>query len=1072
MRHRLLCCFLFAGSAFAQPVVSAEWSLDLLSTGPAYDEQKHVASAAGGASWLMVWQDNRVYILDQTIVGTVVSAAGAVSPPTNFVVHAEPGADHIAPAVAFGGGQYLVVWTSGNFVKAKRVSTAGVVLDPAPLTVSNATNSYPADPVVAFDGTNFLVAWSDYRNASSANNYSHSIYAGRVSPGLAALEVNGFQVTPTAPGRDQIEPALTARGADVYLSWSDARNSTGSTFGYDIYGTRVSGASVLDTGGVAICTAAGDQRTSSGSHGAGTTLVVWQDQRVAYNRNIFGARVNAAGAVLDATGFQVAPADVGSSTSKYGPRAGFDGTQFLVLWDTYSAVRGARVSTAGVVLDAAALPVTTASTQQQRLTMAFNGTYFLVAWEDRRTLNNSPSYIDVWGLRVLPSGVAVDPPAPYARAAAHQSHSAVAKGNGQLLAVWEDDRPDGVSRIWGTRLSATGQPLDPNGLALSPASGDHFAPSVSFDGQQYWVAWWSRGSDSVQAVRVSSAGALLDAAPISIGQGNAPSVASSSAVTLVTFARKPSGQTGNVYGLRLSAAGTRLDAAPFAVASSYDDESNPDVVFDGAGFFAVWQVGTSSPVKGTQISTGGAVSAPIAVSGSIAGNNPSVAFGGSQYVVTWNTPNGGGSGANIYAARVSLTGNVLNTYPIQLTQVLKLRYQTDVSFDGSSFVIAWHGYASVGSSFDYQIEAARLSPAGAVLDQPVVLVAKAAQFYTATVPALAQLGPGKTLVLYDLEDAAPAVAATRVRARSFEVATAPACTSSAGCASGFCVDGLCCDSACGGGVAGDCQACSIAAGGSVDGQCKPSVSGMVCRASAGTCDSAEVCNGTAPTCPADGKVSNGMPCNDGDGCTLSDHCQAGACVSTSRLTCQTATACKEDGVCNPATGTCSAANKQNGTACDDGNACTQSDTCQSGSCGGRNPVQCIAKNSCHSVGVCAPATGVCSEPQRPDGTACGAGGAQCVAGGCVTPDAGVVDGGVDAGVTDAGAPDAGQPWVPNPNTGPGPAFDAGTGPGTSPSGCGCASSGPSTLGAWLFALGAIWASRRRSSAAASRARRA
>ncbi|MDI1452139.1 hypothetical protein QHF85_49300, partial [Polyangium sp. 6x1] len=54
--------------------------------------------------------------------------------------------------------------------------------------------------------------------------------------------------------------------------------------------------------------------------------------------------------------------------------------------------------------------------------------------------------------------------------------------------------------------------------------------------------------------------------------------------------------------------------------------------------------------------------------------------------------------------------------------------------------------------------------------------------------------------------------------------------------------------------------------------------------------------------------------------------------------------------------------KPNGSACDDGNACTQTDTCQSGTCTGGNPRVCTAQSQCHNAGTCNPSTGTCSNP--------------------------------------------------------------------------------------------------------------
>jgi hypothetical protein len=64
------------------------------------------------------------------------------------------------------------------------------------------------------------------------------------------------------------------------------------------------------------------------------------------------------------------------------------------------------------------------------------------------------------------------------------------------------------------------------------------------------------------------------------------------------------------------------------------------------------------------------------------------------------------------------------------------------------------------------------------------------------------------------------------------------------------------------------------------------------------------------------------------------------------------------------------ATRTNGTRCDDANACTRTDTCLNNQCVGANAVVCVASDQCHLTGACDPASGVCSDPAAPDGTAC------------------------------------------------------------------------------------------------------
>jgi RHS repeat-associated protein len=160
---------------------------------------------------------------------------------------------------------------------------------------------------------------------------------------------------------------------------------------------------------------------------------------------------------------------------------------------------------------------------------------------------------------------------------------------------------------------------------------------------------------------------------------------------------------------------------------------------------------------------------------------------------------------------------------------------------------------------------------------------------------------------------------------------------------------------------------------------------------AGTCDPT---SGVCSTPPA----PNGTACNDSNSCTQSDTCVAGACVGANPVACMASDQCHVAGTCDPTTGACSNPTEPDGTACNDNNACTQSDICLAGTCAGSNPVVCTATDACHGVGTCDPTSGVCSNPAIPCSDA-GGGGAT---GG---PDAGA-EGGMDAG-TDGGGGDAG-----------------------------------------------------------------
>ena len=101
-----------------------------------------------------------------------------------------------------------------------------------------------------------------------------------------------------------------------------------------------------------------------------------------------------------------------------------------------------------------------------------------------------------------------------------------------------------------------------------------------------------------------------------------------------------------------------------------------------------------------------------------------------------------------------------------------------------------------------------------------------------------------------------------------------------------------------------------------------------------------------------------MACNDGNACTQTDTCQAGVCVGGNPVVCTASDQCHNAGVCDPVSGVCSNPPKPNDAICNDGNACTQTDTCQNGTCIGGNPVVCTDNNVC-TTDSCNPVDGTC-----------------------------------------------------------------------------------------------------------------
>jgi hypothetical protein len=215
-----------------------------------------------------------------------------------------------------------------------------------------------------------------------------------------------------------------------------------------------------------------------------------------------------------------------ASRDRFYPAVAFDGTNYLVVWsDNRSGagddIFGARVSSAGEVLDGAGIAISTAGGHQFDPAVAFDGSNYLVVWEDRRSGANS----DIFAARMSPAGVVVDPTLPVtgggiaiSTAANDQLDPAVVwNGSGsRYLVVWEDRRL-GVSDIYGARVSNLGTLEDPAGIVISGAPNEQTSPWVAVNGS-FLVAWRDRRSGSYQheyyGTRVNNAGRVEDAAGV------------------------------------------------------------------------------------------------------------------------------------------------------------------------------------------------------------------------------------------------------------------------------------------------------------------------------------------------------------------------------------------------------------------------------------------------------------------------------------------------------------------------------------------------------------------------------
>ncbi|WP_146209752.1 hypothetical protein [Vitiosangium sp. GDMCC 1.1324] len=745
--------------AVLDPIVSPEIGMDDPVNGPADNSQWDPAIAHNGTNFLVVWGDYRSNN-SYDIYGARVSNAGTVLDTTGIRISNAINSQY-APAVAQDGTNFLVVWQdnrgSSTDIYGARVSGTGTVLDTSGIPISTANNEQ-YNPMATYDGTNFLVVWQDYR---SGTNYD--IYGARVSGTGTVLDASGIPISTAA--NNQVTPAVASNGTNSLVVWQDTRSGSSA----DIYGARVSNTgTVLNASGILISNAVNAQESPAVAYNGVDFMVAWQDYRSGTNYDIYGARVSGTGVVRNPSGIPISTA----TNDQKSPALAREGTNCLVVWRDYASydIYAARVNSTGTVLDTSGILLSTSASNTDTPAVAHDGTNFLVVWTDYSRPNSS----NIYGARVSSTGMVLDASdIAVSRSANGQYNPAVAHDGTNFLVVWRDTR-SGISTIYGARVDETGtEVLDTSGIPIA-IGNNKYSPKVVYGGTDFLVVWSEyRGSTSsdIYGARVSIDGTVLDTSGIPIStttndQYN-PVAAYDGTNFLVVWTDYRSGTSTSydIYGARVSSAGTVLDTSGIPISAATNDQYYPVVTFNGS-FLVAWQdyrSGSNPDIYGARVSSDGTVLDTSGILISSTTNykqHPSVTHNGINFLVVWNEYRSS-TGSDIYGARVSGDGTVLDTSGISISAATNDQYYPVVAYDGANFLVVWQDTRS-GSSFS-DIYGARVNELGKVLDTSGISISTEPE--AEVEPTVVSMGGESSLVVYRRSNPSPSTNSERVMAR-------------------------------------------------------------------------------------------------------------------------------------------------------------------------------------------------------------------------------------------------------------------------------------------------------------------
>jgi hypothetical protein len=530
------------------------------------------------------------------------------------------------PEVGFYGENFLVVFTVGDHkVYARDYNKQGLFVHPVKTVLQGQNpNKLMYDPDVAFfgasgswlvvseydisgNGTNFDIRGVGVRTSDLATSGWGNVAATtalEVRPSVAGYGTNGLQALVTWGNF----PCVSCDGS-VYAARVQTTTSNALTF-LDPPGINVGGNVVTGSGAIAV-------HSNDGAFPPpGRYLLAWNDKRTSAFYDIYGARIDFNGALLD-------------------PSGGF--------------------------------LISKAANRQTAPAIARCGNKYLVAWTDNR---NGETNTDIYGTILDNGGSILLQNIQIAYAPGNQDLPAVAcdGSTGNFFVVWEDQR-NGNKDIYGTAIDAnTGARLNGAGVAITTTTAAESHPTLAYSPAVpgFLVAWDSTTTTSaIYGLKMDSGGFVGPVALIDSFENASlyPDVDWDGANFTVVFQSNATGD-GNIYAHQVSPG---IVVGPLiTVENAIGIQRYPKIRWDGGNYLIVFEDDRNVATNGTDIyarqmkNTGG-VLAGFAIA-TTANNEraPALSFrpGPALEVAYWRAPTSATFDYDIWAQGVTTAGTL------------------------------------------------------------------------------------------------------------------------------------------------------------------------------------------------------------------------------------------------------------------------------------------------------------------------------------------------------------------------------------------------------------------------------
>lgn len=484
-------------------------------------------------------------------------------------------------------------------------------------------------------------------------------------------------------------------------------------------------------------------------------LAVWSDQRNGLENDIWGVLVAADGTLLTPLGIEIAS----TAGVQQNPAVTFDGTRYIVAWEDFKVASGAEadidvatVSTGGAVTQAAAVATTGASETNPEL--ATTGGSALLTWTASNAIVGAVASSGTFGAPVaITSG------------ANAKKNQVAAGGNGLYLVAFTETVAAGNDDLRGQLVTSAGA-LSGASFDITATSGSQDFSGASFDGTNFVVVWsqGASGGSDIFGTRVSAAGAVLDTrlvgqttvGGVAINQGASnqefPAIACISTSCLVTWQdRRNLATTGfDILGTVVTSTALAV-GSEITISAVTQNQNVPRLATTSSGFVATWldlRTANQSLALGARITSGGVVTDAngiILVTGNNQQTSPATVRVGSQLGIVWSDSRST-SGNDIAMVRFSANGTPTDTTTARIvSNAANSQFSPAGAALGTNYFFVW---ADSRNGIDKDIFGARFNPTtGAAVDASgfAVSVATGDQL----VPKVASNGTDALVVWHD-----------------------------------------------------------------------------------------------------------------------------------------------------------------------------------------------------------------------------------------------------------------------------------------------------------------------------------